>query len=194
VGGDAPPVRDAAARAGGPRAQPDGGHPRHAEREDHRKRGPRGDDAAKKVKGRKRHVAVDTAGLLPGVVVHAADIQDADGAGRAGDLLRRLKPLYCWLEAVFADGIYDRLAVLLVCFLLGLALIIVRRGAGVTGFVVLPRRRVVERTLGWLGRWRRLSKDHGELPGVSEAMITLAAIRLMLQRLAPPSHNRLPAP
>jgi putative transposase len=94
------------------------------------------------VKGRKRHVAVDTSGLLLGVVVHAADIQDADGAG---DLLRRLKPLYCWLKAVFADGIYDRVAVLLVCFLLGLAPIIVRRSAGATGFVVLPRRRVVLR-------------------------------------------------
>jgi putative transposase len=143
------------------------------------------------VKGRKRHVAVDTQGLLLGVVVHAADIQDADGAG---DLLRRLKPLYCWLRAVFADSIYDRLAVLLVCFLLGLALIIVRRGAGVIGFVVLPRRWVVERTLGWLGRWRRLSKDYEERPDVSEVMITLAAIRLMLQRLAPPNRQRLPAP
>ncbi len=143
------------------------------------------------MQGRKRHVAVDTSGLLLGVVVHAADIQDADGAW---DLLRRLKPLYCWLKAVFADGIYDRVAVLLVCFLLGLALIIVRRSAGATGFVVLPRRWVVERTLGWLGRWRRLSRDHEEPPDVSEAMITLAAIRLMLQRLAHPSRKRLPAP
>ena len=143
------------------------------------------------MKGRKRHIAVDTSGLLLGVVVHAADIQDADGAG---DLLRRLKPLYCWLEAVFADGIYDRVAVLLVCFLLGLALISVRRRAGATGFVVLPRRWVVARTLGWLGRWRRLSKDYEELPEVSEVMITLAAIRLMLQRLVPPNHKRLPTP
>ncbi len=143
------------------------------------------------MKGRKRHVAVDTSGLLLGVVVHAADIQDADGAG---DLLRRLKPLYCWLRAVFADGIYDRLAALLACGLLGRALVIVRRGAGVSGFVIVPRRWVVERTLGWLGRWRRLSKDYEELPDVSEVMITLATIRLMLQRLAPPNHKRLPAP
>jgi putative transposase len=143
------------------------------------------------VKGRKRHVAVDTAGLLLGVVVHAADIQDADGAW---DLLRRLKPLYCWLKAVFADGIYDRLVVLLACCLLGLTLVIVRRSAGVSGFVIVPRRWVVERTLGWLGRWRRLSKDYEELPDVSEAMITLAMIRLMLQRLAPPNRERLPVP
>ncbi len=143
------------------------------------------------MKGRKRHVAVDTSGLLLGVVVHAAGIQDADGAW---DLLKKIKPLYCWLKAVFADGIYDRLAVLLACFLLGLTLVIVRRSAGVSGFVVVPRRWVVERTLGWLGRWRRLSKDYEELPEVSEAMITLAMIRLMLQRLAHPNRKRLPAP
>jgi len=153
--------------------------------------GPRGYDAAKKVKGRKRHVAVDTQGLLLGVLVHAASIQDADSAG---DLLRRIKPLYNWLRAVFADSIYNRLAVLLACFLLGLTLIIVRRIAGTTGFVVIPRRWIVERTLGWFGRWRRLSKDYEELPEVSEAMVTLAAIRMMLQRLAHPNRKRLPPP
>src|SRR3954470_4888248 len=103
--------------------------------------GPRGYDAAKKVKGRKRHVAVDTQGLLLGVLVHAASIQDGDSAG---DLLRRIKPLYNWLRAVFADSIYDRVAVLLACFLLGLTLLIVRRVAGTKGFVLLPRRWVVE--------------------------------------------------
>src|SRR3954449_12481592 len=92
--------------------------------------GPRGYDAAKKVKGRKRHFAVDTQGLLLGVLVHAASIQDADSAGE-----------------------------LLACFLLGLTLIVVRRVAGTKGFVLLPRRWVVKRTIGWLGRWRRLSKD-----------------------------------
>jgi transposase len=143
------------------------------------------------VKGRKRHVAVDTSGLLLGVVVHAADIQDADGAL---DLLRRIKRLYCWLEAVFADSIYDRVSTLLACFLLGLTLIVVRRIAGTTGFVLLPRRWVVERTLGWFGRWRRLSRDYEELPEVSEAMVTLAMIRLMVHRLAHPSSKRLPAP
>ena len=99
------------------------------------------------MKGRKRHLAVDTQGLLLGVVVHAADIQDADGLH---DLLKRLKPPYPWLRAVFADSIYDRLAALLACFLFGLALVIVRRAAGATGFVVQPRRWVVERSLGWL--------------------------------------------
>ena len=119
--------------------------------------GPRGWDAAKRLKGRKRQVAVDTDGLLLGVLVHAADIQDADSLG---DLLKRIKPLYNWLRAVFADSIDNRLAALLSCFRFGLTLIIVRRAAGSTGFVVQPRRWVVERSLGWLGRWRRLSKDY----------------------------------
>lgn len=153
--------------------------------------GPRGYDAAKKVTGRKRHIAVDTQGLLLGVVVHAASIQDADGAG---DLLRRIKPLYCWLQTVFADGGYNRVAALLACFLLGLTLVIVQRVPGTKGFVVLLRRWVVERTLGWLGRWRRLSKDYECLTEVSEAMVTLAMIRLMVHRIAHPNRKRLPAP
>jgi putative transposase len=142
------------------------------------------------VKGRKRHVAVDSVGLLLGVIVHAADIQDADSAW---NLLKKIKQLYCWLKVVFADSIYNRVAVLLACFLLGLTLIIVRRMAGTTGFVVIPHRWIVERTLGWLGRWRRLSKDYEELPEVSQAMVTLAMIRLMLHRLVHPNRKRLPA-
>jgi putative transposase len=128
--------------------------------------------------------------LLLGVLVHAADIQDADSAW---DLLKQVKHLYCWLKVVYADSIYDRSAVLIACFRLGLTLIIVRRIAGTTGFVVLPRRWIVERTLGWLGRCRRLSKDYEELPEVSEAMVTLAMIRLMLHRLVHPNRKRLPA-
>ena len=134
---------------------------------------------------------MDTQGLLLGVAVHAADIQDADGLH---DLLKRVKPLYPWLRAVFADSIYNRLAALLACFLTGLVLIIVRRAAGSTGFIVQPRRWVVERSLGWLGRWRRLSKDYETLPEVSEAMVTLAMIRLMLHRLVHPNRKRLSAP
>ena len=153
--------------------------------------GPHGWDAAKRLKGRKRHVAVDTDGLLLGIVVHAADIQDADGIG---DLLQRVKPLYAWLQAVFADSSYNRLAALLACFLASLALVIVRRPAGTTGFVVQARRWVVERSLGWFGRWWRLSRDYEGLPEVSEAMVTLAAIRLMLHRLAHPNRKRMPAP
>ena len=153
--------------------------------------GPRGYDAAKKVNGRKRHIAVDTQGLLLGVLVHAASIQDADGAG---DLLGRIRPLYCWLRTVFADSIYNRVAALLACFLLGITLVVVGRIPGTKGFVVLPRRWVVERTFGWLGRWRRLSKDYEQLPEVSEAMVTLAMIRLMVHRVAHPNRKRLAAP
>jgi putative transposase len=190
VGEHAPPARDDAARAGRPGGQPHCRDHRYPERQDDRNRGPRGWDAAKKVKGRKRHIAADTSGLLLGVAVHAADVQDADGAG---DLLKRLKRLYPWLKIVFADSVYDRLAALLACFLLGLTLIVVRRLAGTEGFVLLPRRWVAERTLGWLGRWRRLSKEYEELPEVSETMVKLAMIRLMLHRLAHPNRKRLPA-
>jgi len=153
--------------------------------------GPRGYDAAKKVNGRKRHIVVDTQGLLLGVLVHAASVQDGDGAG---DLLGRIKPLYCWLRTVFADSIYNRVAALLACFLLGLTLVIVGRIPGTKGFVVLPRRWIVERTFGWLGRWRRLSKDYEHLPEVSEAMVTLAMIRLMVHRVTHPNRKRLTAP
>jgi transposase len=190
VGGDPPSSRGDAARAGGPRAEPERGRDRHPERKDDGKGGPRGWDAAKKVKGRKRHVAVDTSGLLLGILVHAVDIQDADGAG---DLLRWLKRLYPWLKVVFADSAYDRLAALLACFLLGLTLVVIRRPAGTAGFVLLPRRWVAERTLGWLGRWRRLAREYEELPEVSETMVKLAMIRLMLHRLAHPNRKRLPA-
>jgi putative transposase len=106
---------------------------------------------------------VDTDGLLLGILVHAADIQDADGLG---DLLKSVKPLHPWPRAVFADSICICLAALLACFLFGLTLIIVRRLAGSTGFVVQPRRWVVERSLGWFGRCRRLFKDYEALPQV----------------------------
>src|SRR3954462_1292777 len=116
--GDHPPLpgHDAARdrRTG---SQPNSRYHRHSERQNHGKGGPRGYDAAKKVKGRKRHIGVDTSGFLLGVIVHAANIQDAEGAW---DLLKRLKSLYCWLRVIFADSSYNRLTVLLACFLLGL--------------------------------------------------------------------------
>jgi putative transposase len=95
---------------------------------------------------------------------------------------------------VFADSAYDRLAALLACILLGLTLVVIRRLAGTKGFVLLPRRWVAERTLGWLGRWRRLAREYEELPEVSETMVKLAMIRLMLHRLVHPNRKRLPAP
>jgi putative transposase len=96
-----------------------------------------------------------------------------------------------WLRAMFADSIYSWLAALLACFLASLMLTVVRRAAG---FVVQQRRWVVERSLGSAAGGGRLSKEFKALPEVSEAMVTLAAIRLMLQRLAHPNRRRLPAP
>ena len=94
---------------------------------------------------------------------------------------------------MFADGVCDRLAALLACFLLGPTPVVIRRLAGTEGFAVVPRRWVAERTLGRPGRWRRLAKDYEELPEVSETMVKLAMIRLMLHRLAHPNPRRLPA-
>src|SRR5512135_2833890 len=113
VGDQAPSSGEDAARADRPRAEPDGYPHQHAKREDDRKRAPWGYDAGQKVKGRKRHIAVDTDGLLLGIVVHAADLQDADGAW---DLLKKIKPLYCGLRGGVADSIYERTAALLACF------------------------------------------------------------------------------
>ena len=98
------------------------------------------------------------------------------------------------IDVMRARGKHPELAALLACFLAGLVLIIVRRAAGTIGFVVQPRRRVVDRSLGWLGRWRRLSKEYEALPEVSEAMAASAMIRLMVHRLAHPNRRRLSAP
>lgn len=144
--------------------------------------GVRGYDAAKMVKGRKRQIIVDTLGLVLAVVVHAGDIQDRDGAVLAIQELRRL---YCWVKIIFADSGYNSVALAAFCFAYGgMALIIVKRTAGMVGFKVLPKRWIVERTFGWLGRNRRLSKDYERLPRVSAAFIRVAMIRLLLQRKA----------
>lgn len=94
-----------------------------------------------------------------------------------------MKPLYCFLRVIFADSAYvgDDLAA--VCLSLSLSLVIVHRLAGIKGFVVLPKRWIVERTLAWLSRQRRLSKDYEELIETSQAVVQIAAIRLMLERL-----------
>ena len=143
--------------------------------------GIRGYDAGKKIKGRKRHILVDTMGLLLMVVVHAADIQDRDGARL---VLSKIKGRFPRLQLIWADGGYAGQLVEWVKNVCNLVLSIVRRLEGVKGFQVLPRRWVVERTFGWLGRYRRLSKDYEELPESSEAMVYVAMIHLMVKRLA----------
>lgn len=146
-------------------------------------KGERGYDKAKKVNGRKRHILVDVMGLLLAVVVHKASIQEREGAKLL--LLRALDKGFTRLALIWADGGYRGQPffdwVLRCC---GWFLEIVKRNDDVEGFVVLPRRWVVERTFGWLGRFRRLSKDYEELPETSEAMIYAAMVRIMLKRLA----------
>lgn len=143
-------------------------------------KGVRGYDAGKKVNGRKRHILVDTMGLLLLVVVHAADIQDRDGAKQ---VLKKAKQLFSRLQLVWADGGYAGTLVEWVKTACGWVLEIVKRDPDAKGFQVLPRRWVVERTLGWLNKYRRLSKDYEVLPETAEAMVYTAMIHLMVRRL-----------
>jgi len=143
----------------------------------------RGYDAAKKVSGRKRHLVVDTLGLLIAVVVHAANVQDQDGAK---EVLRKAKRRFPRLKLVWADSAYARdylpTWAVVTC---NLVVDIVRRAARAVGFVVLHRRWVVERTFAWLVRNRRLARDYERSPRVSETWIHLAMIKVMLRRLQP---------
>jgi putative transposase len=140
--------------------------------------GERGLDAAKRVAGRKRHIAVDMMGLLLAVVVHSAAVQDRDGVKL---LLARMVGLFPRLRVIWADGAYAA-AVAWARRACGWLLTVVTRPAGAKGFVVLPKRWVVERTFAWLLRWRRMGRDYERLTGSSEAMIRLAMIHLMVRR------------
>jgi len=146
-------------------------------------KGERGYDGAKRINGRKRHILVDVLGLLLEVVVHKADIQERAGAKLL--LLRALKRGFERLCLIWVDGGYSGKPffnwVLDRC---GWLVEVVKRSDDVEGFVVLPRRWVVERTFGWLVRFRRLSRDYEELPETSESMIYAAMVRIMLKRLA----------
>lgn len=134
------------------------------------------------MKGRKIHALVDTEGLPMRVVVHSAAIQDRDGAGLVLDKIRRRFP---WLELVWADGGYNaRQVEAAVAKVPVLRMEIVKRSDDMKGFVVLPRRWVVERTFSWFGRNRRLAKDFENLATTLETFVTLAAIQLAVRRLA----------
>jgi putative transposase len=146
-------------------------------------KGERGHDAHKQVTGRKRHLLVDVMGLLLVVLVHTADIQERAGAKLL--LQRAFTKGFARLHLIWADGGYTGADFKeWVRKLTGWLLDVVKRPDDATGFTVLPRRWVVERTFGWLGRSRRLSKDYEQLPETSEAMIYAVMSRLMLQRLA----------
>jgi putative transposase len=159
--------------------------------------GPRGYDGGKKVNGRKRHILVDTQGLIIRALVHPADLADRDGAKL---LLAPLQGQLPRLQHIWADSAYAGPCTEWVHTTLGWTLEIVKHwwtgvrwvwvGPGQAsptiprGLHVLPRRWVVERTFAWLLMFRRLSKDYEELPATSEALIYLAMSRLMVKRLA----------
>lgn len=142
----------------------------------------RGYDAGKKVNGRKRHVVVDTVGMLLVVMVSAASVQDRDGGRHALGRLHRVLPS---VRHVFADGGYAGRLVALAKGAWAITVEVVRKPEGQRGFAVLPRRWVVERTLAWLVRWRRLVRDYERLPETHEALVRWAMVGLMLNRLAP---------
>lgn len=146
-----------------------------------RKRGERGYDAGKKIKGRKRHLLVDTFGFLLAVLVHAADIQDKPGAVL---LLQRCSKAFRRLVVIFGDGGYDGPTVRDACAEHHASRLEVVKRSQQHSFEVLPKRWIVERTFAWLGRNRRLSKDYEQLPEVSEASVMLAMLRLIVARVA----------
>jgi putative transposase len=151
--------------------------------------GPKGYDAGKKVSGRKRHIWVDSLGLLLAVSVTAADVPDARAAcdlfhDRLWDELPRLEVVYAdsqYRAGYLHEEVFDWAS---------FRLHVVSRPEGVEGFVRLPQRWVAERTFAWLGRSRRLSKDCERNPQSSETMIRVSMIHMMLRRLAPAERKR----
>jgi putative transposase len=141
----------------------------------------RGYDAGKKVNGRKRHIVVDTLGLILSVVVHAANIQDQDGAKW---VLHGIKDIYETLKVIFGDSAYKRCGLPdWVSAELDCVLQPVLRPVDVEGFVVLPKRWIVERTFAWLKKYRRHSKDYERNPDSNAAMIYIAMTKNMLNSL-----------
>ena len=141
-----------------------------------------GYDAGKRVKGRKIHALVDSEGLPMRGVVHSAKIQDRDGAGLILDKIRRR---FLWFELIWADDGYNAWQVdAAVAKVPRLRLEIVKRSDDIKGFVVLPRRWVVECTFSWFGRNRRLAKDFENLAETLATFVTLASIQLILRRFA----------
>lgn len=147
----------------------------------------RGYDAGKKVNGRKRHVVVDTMGLLLLVMVTTASVQDRDGAR---SVLAAMATAFPAVSLVWADGGYAGKLVEWAKAAARIVLEIVKKSEGQRGFEVLPRRWVVERTLSWISGCRRLDRDYERLPATSEAMVKWAMIGVMTRRLAPgPGHR-----
>lgn len=140
----------------------------------------RGYDAGKKINGIKRHLLVDTLGMVLAVMILTADVQDRDGARK---LLEKSKTGFPRLLKIWADGGYAGTLIDWVKQLCGWVLEIVKRNDKAKGFEVLPHRWIVERTFGWFNRARRLSKHYEGLATSGEAMIYIAMITLMTKRL-----------
>ncbi|MCI0755653.1 IS5 family transposase [Teichococcus vastitatis] len=146
-----------------------------------------GYDTAKRLKGRKRHIVVDTDGRLLMVNLTAAGVQDAAGAGAGAEqIIRVIRKRWPWLKHLFADGVYDRDKLISVAAYRDFVIEVVRKLAGQQGFQVLSRRWVVERTFGWMTRWRRLVRDYEHRCDVSEAMIHVSMGALLVRRIANP--------
>lgn len=141
----------------------------------------RGWDAGKKVNGRKRHIAVDTGGLLLTVIVTAASIQDRDAAYR---LLAVVREKFSMISLAWADGGYAGRLLAWAKGVLDLTVEIVKRTDDSKGFTVLPRRWVVERTLAWITKFRRCVRDYETLPAHHESMVYTSSIMTMSRRLA----------
>jgi len=135
----------------------------------------------KKINGVKRHIAVDTLGLLLIVVVHSAAIQDRDGAKM---VFARLGNHFPRLQLIWADGGYAGKLIEYVYYWYLLVLEIVKRSDDQKGFKILPRRWVVERTFGWLSNYRRLSRNYECWTETSEAVVKMAMIHIMIRRIA----------
>jgi putative transposase len=172
----------AGAGSQGRRAQPHphGGDPRFAVGQDGVKRGRRGYDAGKKIKGRKRHIAVDTQGNVLTVVVHSAGVQDRVGA-RA--VLTRLFCRFDSIVKVFVDGGYTGTLIDWARQMFGYEMEVVKRNES-HQFLVLPKRWIVERSLAWLNWSRRLSKDYELLHTTAETIVWIASAHLLLRRYA----------
>jgi putative transposase len=170
----------------GTRGDPQRGDRGQSKRQDQSKGGLRGYDAHKQVKGRKRHLLVDTQGLLLKVVVSAADVQDRDGARLLAHAVRLYGPHLPRLSLVWADAAYGGQLVEDLRQLMGWEVAVVKRSNTQprTAFAVQPHRWIVERTFSWFGGFRRLSKDYESELESSEAMIYAAMSHLLLRRLA----------
>jgi putative transposase len=140
----------------------------------------RGYDAAKKVTGRKRHIAVDTDGRLLLVNMTTADIADSTGALKVLEAVRQRRP---WMKHLFADSAYDRTMLMDKALMLDFVVQVVRKMQDQHRFMPLKKRWVVERSFGWMMNWRRLVRDYEQRIDVSESMIYVAMGSLLLRRI-----------